>query len=153
MLVPLGKCACNPGFTGANCSDTEITTVHVINSCHLDIGFADSSAGIINRYFDHHFPLAISVGKQMRDGVPGYTDNKLNFMFQSWVVDAYLNCPPNMALHCPSSTQQDALVAAVKAGHITYHAFPHNAELEIMDPGIRYMRYTVRYTVHEAYGT
>ena len=31
---------------------------------HLDIGFADSSQGIINRYFDHHFPLAAEEGKQ-----------------------------------------------------------------------------------------
>ena len=37
---------------------TEIKVVHVINSCHLDIGFADSAAGIINRYFDHHLPAA-----------------------------------------------------------------------------------------------
>ena len=28
-----------------------VKTVHVINSCHLDIGFADSSAGIVERYF------------------------------------------------------------------------------------------------------
>ena len=36
----------------------DVTKVHVINSCHLDIGFADSSANIINRYFDNFFPLA-----------------------------------------------------------------------------------------------
>ena len=40
----------------------------MINSCHLDIGFADSSQGIINRYFDHHFPLAAEEGKQFRSG-------------------------------------------------------------------------------------
>ena len=45
-----------------------VTKVHVINSCHLDIGFADSSQGIINRYFDHHFPLAAEEGKQFRSG-------------------------------------------------------------------------------------
>ena len=45
-----------------------IKTVHVINSCHLDIGFADSSANIINRYFEHHLPLAASVGAQMAQG-------------------------------------------------------------------------------------
>ena len=45
-----------------------VSVVHVINSCHLDIGFADSSQGIINRYFDHHFPLAAEEGKQFRSG-------------------------------------------------------------------------------------
>ena len=31
-----------------------VETVHVINSCHLDIGFADTSLAIVNDYFDHH---------------------------------------------------------------------------------------------------
>ena len=49
-----GVCQCDAGFSGAYCNGTntppypQISTVHVINSCHLDIGFADSSAGIIN---------------------------------------------------------------------------------------------------------
>ena len=73
-------CAC-PASTGcvpvptfapaaAKCMPTydDVKVVHVINSCHLDIGFADSSQGIINRYFDHHFPLAAEQGKQFRSG-------------------------------------------------------------------------------------
>ena len=31
-----------------------VHTVHVINSCHLDIGFADTSLAIVNDYFDKH---------------------------------------------------------------------------------------------------
>ena len=31
-----------------------VNTVHVINSCHLDIGFADTSLAIVNDYFDKH---------------------------------------------------------------------------------------------------
>ena len=50
--------------TATDPSFAAIKTVHVINSCHLDIGFADSSAGIINEYFDHHLPLAALVGEQ-----------------------------------------------------------------------------------------
>ena len=41
---------------------TRIEHVHVINSCHLDIGFADSSAGIVNEYFERHLPMAAAVG-------------------------------------------------------------------------------------------
>jgi hypothetical protein len=93
------SCTCDAGYTGGTCSKhgtpppppppppapsnyTKIKVVHVINSCHLDIGFADSSVGIINRYFDHHFPTAIAVGQGLRNTPVG----KLNFMFQSWVV-------------------------------------------------------------------
>ena len=34
--------------------EPDVETVHVINSCHLDIGFADTSLAIVNDYFDHH---------------------------------------------------------------------------------------------------
>ena len=40
-------------------------------SCHLDIGFADSSAGIINEYFTKHLPTAVAVGAEMEKGVAG----------------------------------------------------------------------------------
>ena len=53
---------------GLSAAGRAAQVVHVINSCHLDIGFADSSQGIINRYFDHHFPLAAEEGKQFRSG-------------------------------------------------------------------------------------
>ena len=113
----------------------EIEVVHVINSCHLDIGFADSSQGIINRYFDHHFPLAAQEGKAFRSGdLKGPHPKQLNFMFQSWVVNMYLDCPPGMGLHCPNATAIATFEEAVRAGDITWHAFPHNAQLEIMDP-------------------
>eukprot|EP00041_Stephanoeca_diplocostata_P034203 m.1150901 g.1150901 ORF g.1150901 m.1150901 type:complete len:780 (+) comp24479_c0_seq2:116-2455(+) len=111
-----------------------VTTVHIINSCHLDIGFADSSVGIINRYFDHHIPLAVTLGKEFRNS--SIEEDKLNFMFQSWVVSMYLDCPPGMGLHCPSPTQIADFESAVNARDITWHAFPHNAELEMMSPAL-----------------
>ena len=132
-----------------------IKVVHVINSCHLDLGFADSSAGIINRYFDHHLPTAAAVGAELAGGgVKGYTDHKLNFMFQSWVLDLFLDCPKDMGIHCPTNAAKNTVRDAIEKGHITWHAvkqasndqtlylshmfvsrsvqFPHNAQLEIM---------------------
>ncbi len=208
-------------------------------SCHLDIGFADSSAGIINEYFTTHLPTAVAVGTEMEKGVAGcaseplaccvrmshssscpppaivrwvppqlvgsttamtagilasrrcsakrvaasgnyqtqavhvhvsgvcvrcpracvsaltrarvcaargawcrarvgprYTDSKLNFMFQSWVLDLFFDCPPNMGLQCPDAAAQAAVRDAIARDHITWHAFPHNAQLEVMDPAL-----------------
>ncbi len=114
----------------------DIRTVHVINSCHLDIGFADSSAGIINRYFDHHIPMAVRVGNELRATAAEHTTapgpDRLNFMFQSWVLSFYLDCPPNMGLHCPSPEAVTNVTRAIQLGDITWHAFPHNAQLEVM---------------------
>ena len=65
-------------------------------------------------------------------GVKGYSDNKLNFMFQSWVLNLYFDCPPDMGIHCPDAAAKAKVEAAIKANHITWHVFPHNAELETM---------------------
>ena len=51
-------------------------------------------------------------------------------MFQTWVVSMYLDCPPGMGLHCPNATAVARFERAVAKGDITWHAFPHNAELE-----------------------
>ena len=119
-----------------------IKHVHVVNSCHLDIGFANSSLGIVNEYFDHHIPMAASVGRELRAAGGGssalqhFTDSKLNFMFQSWIIDLYLDCPTGMGLHCPSAAQASAVRAAIAANDITWQAYPHDAQLEVIAPAL-----------------
>ena len=114
-----------------------VKTVHVINSCHLDIGFADSSAGIVERYFSEHIPNAVKVGRELREGnFSHYTDNKLNFMFQSWILSFYFDCPPGMGFSCPSAADVAAAKQGIANGDITWHAFPHNAQLEIASPSL-----------------
>ena len=66
-------------------------------------GFADSAVGIINRWFDQHFPKAIIVAAELR--ADPSTNARLMFTAQSYVVSLYLDCPPNMGLHCPSAAQ------------------------------------------------
>lgn len=87
-------------------------------------------------YFNEHIPNAVKVGAEMEAGVPRYTDNKLNFMFQSWVLDLFFDCPPNMGVDCPSNETQQSVRDAIAKNHITWHAFPHNAQLEVMDPSL-----------------
>lgn len=42
-----GQCVCAAGWSGFNCSDVTITKVHLVQSCHLDIGFTDLSASAL----------------------------------------------------------------------------------------------------------
>eukprot|EP01060_Flectonema_neradi_P006477 TRINITY_DN14382_c2_g2_i1.p1 TRINITY_DN14382_c2_g2~~TRINITY_DN14382_c2_g2_i1.p1 ORF type:complete len:722 (+),score=112.55 TRINITY_DN14382_c2_g2_i1:43-2166(+) len=107
-------------------SAVNITTVHVVQSCHLDVGFANSAVGIINLYFDHHIPYAMQVASELQG-----TGYGLQFMAQTYYISLYLDCPPGMGLHCPTVEKQNDLRAALKNGTIYYHAFPHNAELEV----------------------
>jgi hypothetical protein len=129
-------------------SNAEIKTVHVINSCHLDVGFASpddgtgkgpsaSSREVVNLYFDKHLPRAAAVAAELRNGsFPQYTDTKLAFMFQSWIIDLFFDCPAGLGVHCPSAAAMASVRAAILEGDITWHAFPHNAQLEIMDPSL-----------------
>ena len=52
------------------------------------------------------------------------------FPTQSYYLSLYFDCPPGMGLTCPTPAEKAAARAAIVAGDITYHAFPHNAELE-----------------------
>ncbi|CAE7237749.1 unnamed protein product [Symbiodinium sp. CCMP2592] len=106
-----------------------IRKVHVVSSNHLDIGFdgipeIGYDNNVINRYFSVYFPRAIDTASK----VP-YV-----WMTQSYLVSLYLDCPSGMGLKCPSQEERQRFVEAVRAGHIVWHAFPHNAQPEFMDP-------------------
>ena len=106
-----------------------ITTIHLISSCHLDIGFADNVTAIINKYFDVFFPQAISVAESLR-ALGG--EERLVFTTHSYLVSLYLDCPTNMGLHCPSKEDKTNFIDAVKQGDITWHAFPFNSQPEYL---------------------
>jgi hypothetical protein len=108
-----------------------VTTVHVVQACHLDVGFADTSVNIINRWFDQFFPLAWELGQNLTAlGGPW----GLKFMAQSWLVSMYLDCPPNAGIHCPSPGAVANFTAAVARGYVSWHAWPFNGEFELIDP-------------------
>jgi hypothetical protein len=129
-----GKCKCDQGFQGFNCSDTLITTVHLIQSCHLDAGFTGLTAEVINRYFTHHIPTAIKTASDLRKDTTIPETWRLKFMMQTYYLSFYLDCPLGMGLDCPSANQTAAVREAIKRGDITWHAYPHNAELENTSP-------------------
>ena len=131
-----GACQCDAGATGHNCSDVVITKVHLVASCHLDVGFTDLSAGVINTYLSHHIPTAIATAAALRADSSLPPTWRLSFMAQSYYVGFYLDCPEGMGFACPTPAQQDALRAAIARGDITWHAFPHNAELENTSPAM-----------------
>ena len=104
-----------------------ISTIYLVSSCHLDVGFADSAANIVNRYFDFFIPEAILIANTLRE-YGG--EERLVFTTHSYLVSLYLDCPPNMGLHCPSEEATGRFKDAVNRGDITWHAFPFNGEPE-----------------------
>lgn len=110
-----------------------VTTVHLVSSCHLDVGFADTAANIVNRYFDHFFAEAISTADEL---VKSGRKERLVFTTHAYLVYLYLNCPPNMGIHCPNASSVNRFLKAVSEGVIVWHAFPFNSQAEIMDESL-----------------
>ena len=111
----------------------QVTTVHLISSCHLDVGFADTAAHILDRYFVFFFPSAIIIANELKQRGG---EERLVFTTHSYLVYLYLNCPPNMGFHCPNSTEVDSFVKAIEAGDIVWHAYAFNGQPEIMEPSL-----------------
>eukprot|EP01048_Picozoa_sp_COSAG05_P001792 COSAG05_NODE_63_length_22889_cov_41.986617_6_plen_349_part_00 len=135
-----------------------IDRVHIVWMNHLDVGFTNNIASVVNQYFHEYFPKAIAtaaaVNKPGQPPVFKYTSH-------AWLLDMFLDCPRHVGLACPRSPPplpgrgvgvtpdydpgclvcpNASLVAAVEAGIkddvITWHAFPFNAEPELADAGL-----------------
>jgi hypothetical protein len=127
-------CECDAGFEGVSCGDTAVEVVHVVQSCHLDVGFDGTITMVLNEYFTKYIPSAIATAKQMRADASLPTAWRSNFMLQAYYVSLYLDCPQNLGLACPNATAVSEFKIAAAQGDIHWHAFPHNAELEMGNP-------------------
>lgn len=128
------------------------TTVHVVFSNHLDIGFHSNLSdvpgtdlAVIDRYFRHHFPKAISTALDFHDkqqnlsredwtawdvdrgSVSSFYGYK--YLTHAWLVSLYLDCPVWLGASCPTQQEVEEFKSAVNRGDITWHAMPHNAQV------------------------
>ncbi len=102
--------------------------------CEDGIPILGFSVNVVNRYFDVYFPRAIATSQAMRANMS--SSDRYIWMTQSWLVSYYLDCPPGMGLHCPTTEQQQAFKDAVTRGDIVWHAWPFNSQLEMCDPAM-----------------
>jgi len=101
-------------------------TVHVVQTCHLDIGFADTAVGILNRY--HVYLLqAASISADLHSN-PGKNGEGLIFTTHSYVVSLLFDCNAGFGYMCFNEVEKSIVSAAIKRGHIVMQAFPFNAE-------------------------
>lgn len=104
--------------------DASVKRVLVMFKCHLDVGFVDTQANVIKRYFEHHFPLAMETAAALRRaGGDLYV-----WTTGSWLVHQYLEkaAPP----------QRKQMEQAIRAGDIAWHAIPFTWQTEMMDPSL-----------------
>lgn len=87
------------------------------------------------------------MGKEL-EAMGNQTDARLKFTAQSWIVSLFLDCPKNyeasllegllltflQGVICPNATEVQWFQESVQKGWITWHAFPFNAEPELLNP-------------------
>ena len=98
-----------------------VKRVLVMFKCHLDVGFVDTQAAIIRRYFDDFYPQAIAVASRMRTaGADRYV-----WTTGSWLLYSYLKQASN--------AQTGQMEAAIRRGDLAWHALPFTWQSELLD--------------------
>jgi hypothetical protein len=100
----------------------DIKQVLVVFKCHLDVGFTDTQANVMRKYFDVYFPQAIKTAAAQQEGQP-YT-----WTTGSWLLYEYLEQA--------NAVQRKAMEQAIASKQIAWHALPFSWQTEAMDSSL-----------------
>lgn len=99
----------------------DVKRVLVMFKCHLDVGFTDTQAGVMRKYFDVYYPQAIERAAAMRQsGADRYV-----WTTGSWLVYEYLEQARGEA--------RKRMERALAAGDVAWHALPFSWQTEVLD--------------------
>ena len=98
-----------------------VRRVLVAFKCHLDVGFTNTQAAVMRKYFDVYYPQAIETGAALRRaGGDRYT-----WTTGSWLLYEYLEQA--------NAEQRRAMEQSIAAGDISWHALPFSWQTEMLD--------------------
>ncbi|HJQ29469.1 MAG TPA: DUF5054 domain-containing protein [Rubrobacter sp.] len=102
-----------------------VDVVHLVFKTHLDVGFTDLAANVIEKYFDRFIPQAVEVaGELRRKGRP----ERLVWTTGSWLIYEYLERA--------APDKRRSLEEAIEAGDVVWHGLPFTTHSELVDPGL-----------------
>jgi uncharacterized protein DUF5054 len=93
----------------------------VMFKCHLDVGFTDTQAGVMRKYFNVYYPLAIQRANEMRAA----GGDRYVWTTGSWMLYEYLEQAQGEA--------RKKMERAIAAGDIAWHALPFSWQSEVFD--------------------
>jgi hypothetical protein len=99
--------------------------IHLIFKTHLDVGFTDFSARVVENYFQSYIPRAISLASQLRESG---ASERFIWTTGSWLIYEYLEQA--------GPKERREMEEAIVRGDITWHALPFTVHSENMDPSL-----------------
>ena len=99
----------------------EVERVLVMFKCHLDVGFTDTQAHVMRKYFDQYYPQALQVAAAMRRS----GEDRYVWTTGSWLLYEYLDQA--------TPEQRKRMDEAVAAGDVAWHALPFTWQTEMLD--------------------
>ncbi len=102
-------------------SPADVKTVLVMFKCHFDLGFIDTQAGVMRKYFEEYYPHAIQIANRMRDS----GEDRYVWTTGSWLLYEYLEQA--------DSERRNRMEQAVLEGSIAWHALPFSWQTELLD--------------------
>jgi hypothetical protein len=118
-----GQGAQSIGAVGAE--DPDIDVVHLVFKTHLDVGFTDFAANVIDKYFELFIPQAVEAARELRrrEG-----PERLVWTTGSWLIYEYLERA--------GPAERRSLEDAIEAGDVVWHGLPFTTHSELVDPGL-----------------
>jgi len=104
---------------------TPIKTVYAVFKCHLDLGFTDTQAGVLKKYYLEYFPRAIKTAAALRTGSGS---ERYVWTVGSWLLTEYLEQA--------APAQRKQAEGAIIAGDLAWHAIPMSWESEMLDESL-----------------
>ena len=102
-----------------------VRRIHIIFKTHLDVGFTDFSAKVVENYFSVYIPKAIQLAKKMRQSG---SQDRFIWTTGSWLIYEYLERA--------SQAERKLMETAISNGDITWHALPFTTHSENMDTSL-----------------
>ncbi|HEX9018081.1 MAG TPA: hypothetical protein VF806_02780, partial [Anaerolineaceae bacterium] len=97
-------------------------TIHLVFKTHLDVGFTDFAARVVDNYFHSYIPGAIALAETMRQRG---AEERFVWTTGSWLIYEYLEQA--------GPAERRRMEAAIAAGDIAWHALPFTTHSELMD--------------------
>src|SRR5260370_37104271 len=107
--------------TNAPKPDVSAKRVLVMFKCHLDVGFVDTQAAVIKKYFEQHFPNAIQIAKTLRQS----GEERYVWTTGSWLLYEYLEQA--------GREERKRMEQAIAEGDIAWDALPFTWQTELLN--------------------